>query len=226
MLRTRAAGGKLKSEEQVMRWAMIVAGVFAATLSLAAFHSSGQTPEAKKPIQDFSPLTPGPSPARGEGRNETASRPAQGSLRVGTFDSRAVAVAYARSAATQPLMKELVEQYNRAKAAGNQAEMNRLQAEGKSRQDRLHQQVFSTASVADILETIKDQLPAIAKQANVDLIVSKWDSVYLAPGAEPVDLTDLMIKPFKPDQKVLTIVEQLRKQTPVPLGKLKMDTHE
>jgi uncharacterized membrane protein len=153
-------------------------------------------------------------------------KPAKGVLRVGTFDSRAVAVAYVRSAAGGAKIKRLMEQYEQAKAAGNEAEMKRLQAEGKAAQDRLHQQGFSTASVANIMETIQDQLPAIAKQAGVELILSKWDAVYLAPGSETIDVTDLILKPFNPDKKTLDIVEQLRKHAPIPMEKLKIGTRE
>ena len=160
------------------------------------------------------------------GGETPAAKPAKGVLRVGTFDSRAVAVVYVRSAAGGAKIKRLMEQYEQAKAAGNEAEMKRLQAEGKAGQDRLHQQGFSTASVANILETIQDQLPAIAKQAEVDLILSKWDAVYLAPGSETIDVTDLILKPFNPDKKTLDIVEQLRKHTPSPLEKLKIGTRE
>jgi len=155
-----------------------------------------------------------------------ASEPPPTPLRVGTFDSRAVAVACARSALFQDELKRLRQQYDRAKAAGNDSEVKRLEAEGKAGQDRLHQQVFSTASVQDIVARIKDQLPGIAKQAGVDLLVSKWEAAYIAPEAKTIDVTDLIVKPFQPDAKTRQIVAQLRKQAPVPLGKLKMDTKE
>ena len=155
-----------------------------------------------------------------------AAKPAKAALRVGVFDSRAVAVAYARSAAFSAEIKRLKQQCDQARAAGNDAEVKRLNAEGSSRQVRLHRQGFSSASVENILETVKEQLPAIAEQAAVDLIVSKWDLAYRAPDAETVDVTALLIKPFSPDKKTLQIVEQLAKVAPIPADQLKIDVND
>jgi hypothetical protein len=160
------------------------------------------------------------------GGDKPANLPEKAALRVGIFDSRAVAVAYARSPTFGEEIKQLKEEHARAKAAGNQSETKRLEAEGRGQQDRLHQQGFSTASIANILEKVKDKLPAIAKEAKVDLIVSKWDMAYLAPGAETVDVTGLMVKMFNPNQKTLEIVGQLGKQKPIPLGELKIGAGE
>ena len=79
---------------------------------------------------------------------------------------------------------------------------------GQAGQTKLHMQGFSTASVSEYLEHIKDKIPAIAKQAGVDVIVSKWDLAYQSPDAEFVDVTDLMVKPFNPSEKVLKMVEE------------------
>lgn len=154
------------------------------------------------------------------------AKPMKAALRVGTFDSRAVAVAYARSTAFGTKVRRLREQHERAKADGNTVEVKRLEAEGRSGQDRLHQQGFSTASVANILKTIDNKLPGIAQQAGVDLLVSKWDLAYTAADAKLVDVTPWLVQPFEPDQKTLAIIEQLGQHAPVPLEKLKIETHE
>jgi hypothetical protein len=75
--------------------------------------------------------------------------------------------------------------------------------------------------VDNILETIKAKIPEIAKQADVDVIVSKWDIVYQRSGVGFVDVTHLMVKPFDPDEKTLKIIQETQKQDPVPLEKLK-----
>ncbi len=144
----------------------------------------------------------------------------KGKLRVGTFDSRAVAAAYAASDVHEAYIKRLTQERDKAKAAGDKAKVADIQAEASAHQDQLHQQGFGTASVADILEHVKDKLPAIAKEAGVDAIVSKWDIVYQAPGAELVDITPLMVKPFKPNERTLRIIEDLRKQAPIPARQL------
>ncbi len=151
-------------------------------------------------------------------------------LRIGVFDSRAVAMAYARAAEEPgmgPTMKLLREEHKKAKAAGDAEKIKQLEGIGRRMQDQLHQQGFSTGSVVNIVEKIKDQLPAIAKQAGVDLIISRWDAFYLAGGIETVDVTDAMVKPFRPDANTLKLIEQVKKTKPLPLAEVvKMPTEK
>jgi hypothetical protein len=142
-------------------------------------------------------------------------------LRVGTFDSRAIAAVYAASDFNNAYVKRLKQDYDQAKTAGDKAKLAEIEAEANAHQDRLHQQGFGTASVADILEHVKDKLPGIAKEAGVDAIVSKWDIAYRAPAVEFVDVTPLLIKPFQPNERTLRIIGDLSKKPPVPAKELK-----
>jgi len=142
-------------------------------------------------------------------------------LRVGTFDSRAVAIAYGGSEEFNQGIKKLMEEYKKAKAEGNEKKIKELEAKGRDAQVQMHMQGFSTASVSEFLAHIKDQLPAIAKEAGVDLMVSKWDLVYQSPDAEFVDVTDLIIKPFHPSEKVLKWIESLKDHPPISLEEAK-----
>ena len=151
----------------------------------------------------------------------TEGKPERDKLRVGVFDSRAVAVAYAASEGFNRQIKQLMEEKKQAEAAGDQEKVKRLIAEGKAGQEQLHQQGFGTASVANILEQIKDQLPAIAHEAGVDLIVSKWDIAYQAPTAETVDITQAIVKPFHPSERSLKIIKDLEKHRPLPAEQLR-----
>ena len=141
-------------------------------------------------------------------------------LRVGTFDSRLIATAYVRSEAFERRLSEMRAELENAKAAGDQQRIKQLEAEGPALQKLIHQQGFSTWPVDDILATIKDELPGIAKQANVDLIISKWDIVFQRTGMNVVDITDLMVVPFGPDDETRKVLESLRKQAPVSLDQL------
>jgi hypothetical protein len=85
----------------------------------------------------------------------------------------------------------------------------------------MHEQVFSTGRVDDILKKIEDRLPEIAKEAGVDLIVSKWDLAYRAPGAEVVDVTEALIKLYQPDEKTRKILADMARKPPIPLEELK-----
>jgi hypothetical protein len=141
-------------------------------------------------------------------------------LRVGAFDSRAVALAYAQTAEEPgyaPHFNRLMDEYKKAKASGDVNEARRLETQGHREQDQLHRQVFSSGSIANILEKIKDQLPGISQQAGVDLIVSKWDIAYQIPGTQTVDITQAMVKPFHPSEKTLRVIQDLEKTPPIPL---------
>ena len=153
-----------------------------------------------------------------EGPEAKAEKP---NLRVGTFDSRAVAIAYGNWEPFRRDIQHLKDEYTKAKAAGDEEKVKRLGAEGEATQQRMHEQGFSTGSVANILEQIKDQLPAIAKEAAVDVLVSKWDIAYKAPGAELVDVTPLMIKPFHPNERTMGWIKSAENVAPISLDEAK-----
>lgn len=138
-------------------------------------------------------------------------------VRVGTFDSRAVAIAYGRSNAHRRHIEELTAEYEKAKATGDEKRVKELEAEGPAQQELLHKQGFSTWPVDNILEKIKGEMPEIAKHAGVDVIVCKWDIVYQRPGIEFIDITDVLVRQFDPDEETLKILRELQKQDPVPI---------
>jgi len=141
-------------------------------------------------------------------------------VRVGTFDSRALALAYYRSEGFRRQMREMKAEYEKAKAAGDEKRVKELEAEGPAHQELAHKQGFSTWPVNDLVERIKAKIPEIAGQAEVDVIVSKWDVVYQRSGVTFVDVTDLMVKPFDPGEPTLALIRQLQTHAPVPLEEL------
>jgi len=141
-------------------------------------------------------------------------------VRVGTFDSRALAIAYYRSEAFRRQMNEMRTEHEEAKAAGDEGLVRELEFEGSAQQELMHKQGFSTWQVDNILEMIKGEIPEIAIQANVDVIISKWALVYRRPEVEPIDVTSFMVKPFDPDDRTLTMIKDIQKQDPVTLDEL------
>jgi hypothetical protein len=146
-------------------------------------------------------------------------------VRVGTFDSRAIAIAYYNTAEHASYVEGLKAEHAKALAAGDKELVKELEAEGESSQELAHKQVFSTWPVDNILETLKERLPEIAKQADVDVIVSKWNIVYRGQQAELIDVTEAMVTLINPDEKTLEILEELKKQDPVPLEELEKHEH-
>ena len=149
--------------------------------------------------------------------------PAEEKLRVGTFDSRAIVVAYVRSEPAKQLLSNHFEKLNKAKEEGDEKLVKELEALGQAYQQVQHQQGFSTASVAEYLEKVKAELPKIAEDAGIDIIVSKWEVMYINPSIEIVDVTSHLVKLFKPDERALKIIEELTKQAPMPLLELLLE---
>ena len=142
-------------------------------------------------------------------------------VRVGTFDSRALAMAYYRSEAFLRQINNLRTKYEKAKAAGDEERVKELEIEGSAQQELMHKQGFGTWPVDNILERIKGKIPEIAAQADVEVIVSKWNIVYKRSGTEFVDVTGHMVKPFDPDEDTLRMIKEIQEQDPVPLEELK-----
>ena len=139
------------------------------------------------------------------------------SVVVGTFDSRVIAIAYYNTEAHASYIEGLKTEHAEAEASGDKERVKELETIGETSQELAHKQGFSTWPVDNILEIIEGKIPEIAKQADVDLIVSKWNIVYQRSGVEFIDVTDVMVKLFNPDEQMLEMLEQIKKQNPVPL---------
>lgn len=138
--------------------------------------------------------------------------------RLGLYDSRAVAIAYAGSPLMAKSMQVLKDRHRQAKAAGDTKEVSRLEAEGAALQRRLHDQGFGTAPVDDLLGLIADRLPAIRQAAGVTAIVSKWDREALArhPDARTRDVTMALVDAFGPSEKARRNAVEIQSRPPRP----------
>ena len=144
-------------------------------------------------------------------------------LRVGVYDSRAIALVYGNSAAFQESIKTARAEYEKAKAAKDDKRMKEIDAQMKLQQRRLHEQGFSTGSVAGIMAKVKDSLPDVAKKAGVQVIVSKWELNHQSPDVELVDVTDELVALFHPSEKVMGWLKDVKNQPPIPIEKITDD---
>ena len=140
--------------------------------------------------------------------------------RIGIYDSRAVAVAFAGSDAQKKSLAPLMEEHKKASATGDSKRVKELEAEGAARQKRAHQQAFSTAPVDDILEHIKDRLPDIKKEAGLPAtaeLISKWDTSALKrhKSAEQIDITAALVDAFNPTDKQRKTALEIQQQKPI-----------
>jgi hypothetical protein len=139
--------------------------------------------------------------------------------RIGVYDSRLIAYASFWTEAHQRKLNDLVKE---ARAAGTAGETNRfreLEAALKQEQERGHLQVFSTAPVDEILAGMKERVAAVRQETGVSLLVSKWDEQTLSEHrrARRVDVTDPLLRDFKLTDKQKKVIEEMRKQPPLPL---------
>lgn len=165
------------------------------------------------------------APARIAGAAEPAT-PSGAVLRIGVFDSRVVALAYGRSAAFTERIETLKREFAKAQAANDAPRVQELGKELGWTQVRMHQRVFSTAGTAAILATVADRLPALAREAGVALIVSKWEMPYADPSIEKVDVTTPLAMLFRPDTRTVGMFDEFRKTPPVPFDELGLDPNE
>jgi hypothetical protein len=143
-------------------------------------------------------------------------------VRIGVYDSRAVAYAWFCSDAHQRQLKELIEHARAARAAGETNRFETLAADLRRQQDQIHRESFSTAPPDEALAEIKARIPEIERQAGVTALISKWDDAALKnyPGSASVDVTDLLVRKFiQPTEKQAKTISSLEKSRPLPLDK-------
>jgi hypothetical protein len=139
--------------------------------------------------------------------------------RIGIYDSRAIAVAYAGSQFQKARMNELVSRQQKANAADDKKEVARLEAEGRAWQAQLHRQGFSAASVDDLLAHIAGELPRIRQDAGVTLLISKWNRTELRkhPSAAQIDVTMALVDAFHPSELQRKRAIGIQRKPPVKL---------
>ena len=134
-------------------------------------------------------------------------------IRIGTYDSRAVAVAYGRSEAGMQRFRQVKQAHADAEKAGDSKRLEQLKKQAEAMQVRLHLQTFSDGPVDDVIEPVRDKLPEIVRKMNVAAIARAPD-YYDAPTVELVDVTSELVALFHPDKQTLPIVKDLRKTKP------------
>lgn len=153
----------------------------------------------------------GSSAARAQ--SGATNRPA----RIGVYDSRAIAVAYAGSPFQEQKLRLMKTRLREAEQADQTNEVARIRSDGESWQGRLHAQAFGTRPVEDLLEEIADRLPQIKSDAGVTELVSKWDKERLRAHADSsrVDVTMRLVDAFHPTDKQRERAVEIQKKKPL-----------
>jgi hypothetical protein len=141
----------------------------------------------------------------------------QTKVRVGVFDSRGIAIAYAQSAAFQKQMQEFRAQGEKAKASNDAKLLAELESRAQTQQVLLHLQAFSIGSVSEILANYQADVAAVAKQANVSTIVSQFELAYQDPSVETVDVTEALVKRINASPGMTAMLASLKTNKPLSM---------
>ena len=126
---------------------------------------------------------------------------------VGTFDSRAVTLAFGES----PFMSTYEKMNPESVAPPADATPQQVEQWKINQRKISFRQGFGRGDVTEYLDFIKDHIPKIAQQTGVDVIVSRWDIVYHSPNVKFVDVTEALIQPFEPTEERLEIIRDVMK---------------
>jgi hypothetical protein len=137
-------------------------------------------------------------------------------VRIGTYDSRAIAIAYAHSRFNP--VKEKWAAYEKAKAAGDREKIKELEAWGQEHQRQLHFQGFSRVPVDDLLAPVKDGVAKLARERQLAAITMSCD--FTGGQVELVDVTEDLVKLYDPSEKTLKTARGVRAVKPVPLTQI------
>ena len=145
------------------------------------------------------------------------SQPVEQKIRIGVFNTRAVALAYGRSKMFS--VDKMISEAKEAKARGDEKKSQKLEAQLKMLQDKVHWQVFYDGNIDDILTYVRPHYADIAKNAGACAITEQ--AVYNSKDVELVDVTELMAEQFSPDEKTLKIMKDLMKKPPLSFEEMK-----
>jgi hypothetical protein len=139
-------------------------------------------------------------------------------LRIGTYDSRAVALAWYNSDEGRNDLGALHAALREAKARKDAARLKELEALGPARQQLMHQQVFSNGSILNLAPALRPRIEAAAKAAGVSLAISQWEVAWSDPSIERVDLTGAIVDSIAPDAKARRWIADMKTKDPLPLA--------
>jgi hypothetical protein len=132
-------------------------------------------------------------------------------VKIGTYDSRAVTYAYIFSDMNKELQQKLRTERDEIMKTNDTAKWKETMSKVCTEEYLTHQRFFATGSTASILKKVEKQLPEVAKSAGVDVIVSKWELTWHDSNALIIDLTDSIAQLFTPIEKLEKTYVEIKK---------------
>lgn len=144
-------------------------------------------------------------------------------IKIGTFDSRVIALAWSRSEAFKAHMVRINQESEAAEKAKDSTKLKELSVSMMSFQHLLHQMVFSNASAGFVMAVVRDKLPELAKKEGVTMIVSKWELPFADASVQAVDLSMKVAALFNASEDISKMAGEIAGQEPVPLDEMDID---
>lgn len=141
--------------------------------------------------------------------------PVQAKVRIGVYDSRCIAVAFASSKHLAALVDPKWAERDAARKAGDTKRVAELEQWGNDHQVMMHCQGFSRAPVTDLLKPVDSGVQKLLAEKGLSAIVFECNAT--APGVEVVDVTDDLVTLYEPNAKTLAIVRDIKSKDPLPL---------
>ena len=138
-------------------------------------------------------------------------------IRIGVYDSRSIAVAFAGSAKHEALIAEAAKALEDAKAQGDPDMIAYRDRRVWELRYQLHRQGFGTAPVGDILALYPEAVEALMDRHRLVALVSKWDEAGLGRyrGAEQVDITEELLEAPGPSERQRRYALEIRQHKPL-----------
>ena len=149
--------------------------------------------------------------------------------RIGVYDSRSIAVAFAGSPRHEEQLAPAIAAMNEAKAAGDDAAIAKAGQALREGQDQMHRQGFGTAPVDEILSLYTVEIDALKAQYGLIALVSQWDDETLRAytDVEQFDMTNELIDVIGPNDRQRSSAQSVREHKPLTEAELAaLEKHE
>jgi hypothetical protein len=150
----------------------------------------------------------------------TKAQEPEAKIRIGTYDNRAIVIAYAHSRFQIDDVAKKKAELDQAQAAGDEKKVQEAKQWDENRQREFHIQGFSRALVGDLLKPLQKEIDQLAARLNLSAIAGECD--FHAAGVEIVDITDELVALYDPDERTLRNVAGIRQVDPVSLAQTAM----
>lgn len=139
-------------------------------------------------------------------------------VRIGTYDSRAIAIAFGNSSEGMQFVSTLRAEMMKAREARDDSLVRHIENKAGAYQKLNHLRAFSIGSVSEILQNHQAEVAVAAEEAGVQTIVSKFELIYRGMGVDTVDVTLALTRIFKPSEQVQKWISSVPNQKPLPMA--------